>query len=79
MRHEIKELQQKLGISILYVTHDPIEALTISDRVIVMNDGVIQQAGTPMDIFRHPANDFVEQFVGQVIRDQKADIESLNM
>ena len=75
MRREIKDLQKRLGISILYVTHDQSEALSMSDRVVVMNEGVIQQAGTPMEIFHQPANDFVDQFVGQVIRDQMADIE----
>ena len=78
MRREIKDLQKRLGISILYVTHDQSEALSMSDRVVVMNEGVIQQAGTPMEIFHQPANDFVDQFVGQVIRDQMADIESFS-
>ena len=78
MRREIKDLQKRLGISILYVTHDQSEALSMSDRVVVMNEGMIQQAGTPMEIFHQPANDFVDQFVGQVIRDQMADIESFS-
>jgi iron(III) transport system ATP-binding protein len=76
MRREIKDLQKRLGISIIYVTHDQNEALTMSNRVIVMNEGVIQQTGTPMEIFQKPANDFVDQFVGQVIRNQLADIAS---
>ena len=76
MRREIKDLQKRLGISIIYVTHDQNEALTMSNRVIVMNEGVIQQTGTPMEIFQNPANDFVDQFVGQVIRNQLADIAS---
>jgi len=78
MRREIKDLQKRLGISIIYVTHDQSEALTMSDRVVVMNDGMIQQTGTPMEIFRHPANDFVDRFVGQVIRDQLADISAFS-
>ena len=78
MRREIKDLQKRRGISILYVTHDQSEALSMSDRVVVMNEGMIQQAGTPMEIFHQPANDFVDQFVGQVIRDQMADIESFS-
>ena len=73
MRHEIKELQKRLGISIVYVTHDQSEALTMSDQVIVMNEGVIQQMGKPMEIYHEPANAFVENFVNRVIRDQIED------
>ena len=76
MRREIKDLQKHLGISIIYVTHDQIEALTLSDRVIVMNDGVIQQSGTPKEIFNHAENPFVEAFVRKVITDQMADYRS---
>ena len=76
MRREIKELQKRLGISIIYVTHDQSEALTMSDRVVVLNDGVIQQSGTPKEIFNSPANSFVDEFVGKVIRDQITDFNS---
>ena len=76
MRREIKDLQRRLDISVIYVTHDQSEALTMSDRVIVMNDGVIQQAATPLEVFRHPANEFVEDFVAKVIRDQITDFTS---
>lgn len=76
MRREIKDLQKRLGISVIYVTHDQSEALTMSDRVIVIHEGVIQQAGTPMDIFNAPVNDFVEKFVAKVIKDQIADFTS---
>ncbi len=78
MRREIKDLQKRLGISIIYVTHDQSEALTMSDRVVVLNEGVIQQAGTPAEIFHHPANAFVEGFVADVIREQMADYSSIS-
>jgi len=64
MRVELRELQQRLGITALYVTHDQEEALAISDRVIVMNNGRIEQIGTPEDIYRHPRTEFVADFVG---------------
>jgi ABC-type Fe3+/spermidine/putrescine transport system ATPase subunit len=64
MRVELKELQHRLGISSVYVTHDQEEALAISDRVIVMNDGKIEQIGTPDEIYSRPASCFVADFVG---------------
>jgi len=64
MRLEIKELQRRLGITSVYVTHDLEEALAISDRVIVMRDGVIEQIGTPAEIYDLPRNTFVADFVG---------------
>jgi ABC-type Fe3+/spermidine/putrescine transport system ATPase subunit len=64
MRIELRELQRTLGISSIYVTHDQEEALAISDRVIVMNDGKIEQIGTPDDIYSSPASTFVADFVG---------------
>ena len=64
MRVELRELQKRLGITALYVTHDQEEALAISDRVIVMNAGRIEQIGTPEDIYRHPRTAFVADFVG---------------
>jgi iron(III) transport system ATP-binding protein len=66
MRFEIKEIQKKLGITVVYVTHDQTEAMAMSDRIIVMNRGVIQQVGTPTEIYRRPANQFVADFVGKV-------------
>lgn len=66
MRFEIKAIQKKLGITVVYVTHDQVEAMTMSDKVIVINDGVIQQVGHPMDIYRKPANQFVAAFVGKI-------------
>lgn len=66
MRYEIKELQKKLGITVVFVTHDQIEAMTMSDRVFVINRGVVQQVGKPYEIYRKPANQFVADFVGKV-------------
>ena len=64
MRKEIRKLQAKLGITMIYVTHDQEEAMAISDCVVIMNDGEIQQSGTPLDVYRHPNNRFVAEFVG---------------
>ena len=64
MRVELRELQKRLGITALYVTHDQEEALAISDRVIVMNGGRIEQIGTPEEIYNHPRCLFVADFVG---------------
>jgi spermidine/putrescine transport system ATP-binding protein len=58
-------MQQELGITFLYVTHDQEEALTMSDTVVVMNHGQIQQIGTPMDIYNEPKNAFVADFIGE--------------
>lgn len=63
-REEIKKLQQRLGITTVYVTHDQEEALSLSDRMAVMNQGVCQQVGTPDEIYQKPVNAFVAQFVG---------------
>ncbi|MEM1161138.1 MAG: ATP-binding cassette domain-containing protein, partial [Pseudomonadota bacterium] len=64
MRTEIKKLHQKLGTTIVYVTHDQIEALTLSTRIAVMNGGYVQQLGTPKEIYDTPANLFVATFMG---------------
>ncbi|PLS02362.1 ABC transporter ATP-binding protein [Neobacillus cucumis] len=64
MRVEIREIQQRLGITMIYVTHDQIEAMTMGDRMMVLNKGEIQQVGTPLDIYNHPANEFVASFIG---------------
>ncbi len=65
MQLELKNIQQKLGITFIYVTHDQEEALTMSDTVVVMKDGEIQQVGTPQDIYNEPANAFVADFIGE--------------
>ncbi|WP_456267634.1 sn-glycerol-3-phosphate ABC transporter ATP-binding protein UgpC [Kushneria sp. AK178] len=64
MRREIRALQQRLGITSLYVTHDQTEAMTMADRLVVMNAGRIEQIGTPMTLFRKPATRFVAGFIG---------------
>lgn len=65
MQVELRQLQQRLGVTTLVVTHDQKEALTMADLVIVMKDGKVQQAGAPMEIYRDPANAFVAGFIGQ--------------
>ncbi len=65
MRTEIRRIQRRLGITSVYVTHDQIEAMTLSDRVVVMNEGVIEQVGTPMEIYRSPRTRFVAGFIGR--------------
>jgi putative spermidine/putrescine transport system ATP-binding protein len=65
MQYEIKHLHESLGITVVYVTHDQSEALTMSDRVAVFNDGVIQQLATPADLYERPENSFVAQFIGE--------------
>ena len=64
LRHELKDLQRKLGITTIMVTHDQEEALTLADRIVVMNHGVIDQVGSPTEIYRLPASPFVADFVG---------------
>ena len=65
MQIELKNMQKKLGITFIYVTHDQEEALTMSDKVAVMKNGVIQQIGTPEDIYNEPKNSFVADFIGE--------------
>ena len=64
MRAEIKRLHKRLGATSIYVTHDQVEAMTLADRIVVMNDGNIEQIGTPMELFLNPANTFVASFLG---------------
>jgi sn-glycerol 3-phosphate transport system ATP-binding protein len=64
MRIEIKRLQRALGVTAVYVTHDQIEAMTLSDKLVVMNAGVIEQIGTPAEVYRRPATRFVATFIG---------------
>ncbi|MFI3209642.1 MAG: spermidine/putrescine ABC transporter ATP-binding protein [Peptostreptococcaceae bacterium] len=65
MQTELKRIQQKLGITFIFVTHDQEEALSMSDTIVVMNKGVIQQMGTPEDIYNEPQNSFVARFIGE--------------
>ena len=64
MRGEIRALQTKLGITMVYVTHDQVEAMSMADRVILLNAGRIEQNGAPADLYEHPANTFVARFIG---------------
>jgi iron(III) transport system ATP-binding protein len=65
MRTEIRRIQKELNITSVYVTHDQIEAMTLSDRIVVMNQGIIEQIGTPVEIYRFPNNRFVADFIGR--------------
>ena len=64
MRVEIKRLHQELGRTMIYVTHDQIEAMTLADRIVLLRDGVIEQQGSPLDLFERPATRFVAGFLG---------------
>lgn len=64
MRKEIRKIQQRLGITSIYVTHDQAEAMSLSDKIIIMNKGKIEQVGSPLEIYQHPANHFVANFIG---------------
>ena len=72
MRVELRELQRRLGITSVYVTHDLEEALAMSDRIVVMRDGEIEQIGTPTEIYNQPRNAFVADFVGSGQPDRAA-------
>lgn len=65
MQYELKRIQQEVGITFIYVTHDQEEALTMSDKIVVMKDGIIQQIGSPVDIYNEPANRYVADFIGE--------------
>ena len=65
MQYEIKHIHEQLGVTVVYVTHDQSEALTMSDRVAVFNEGVVQQLDTPVNIYEKPLNSFVAQFIGE--------------
>ena len=85
MQLELKQMHKKLGITFIYVTHDQEEALTLSDTIIVMNDGVIQQIGTPTDIYNEPANSFVANFIGEsnildgkMLKDMEVEVMGIN-
>jgi iron(III) transport system ATP-binding protein len=65
MRTEIRRIQRRLGITSVYVTHDQIEAMTLSDRIVVINEGLIEQIGTPVELYRYPRTRFVANFIGR--------------
>jgi multiple sugar transport system ATP-binding protein len=64
MRVEINKLHRRLGVTMIFVTHDQVEAMTLADRIVVLRDGTIEQVGTPLDLYNHPANLFVAGFLG---------------
>ena len=66
MRFEIKEIQRRTGITVVYVTHDQTEAMAMSDRIFLINRGIVQQSGTPQEIYNRPANPFAADFLGKV-------------
>ena len=66
MRFEIKDITTSLGITVVYVTHDQTEAMAMSDRIFLINNGVVQQSGSPVEIYNHPVNQFVADFLGKV-------------
>ena len=84
MRTEIKKLHQRIGTTIVYVTHDQIEAMTLADRIAVLKDGELQQVGTPYEIYNDPVSHFVADFMGSpgmnfiecIVKDEKLIIES---
>ncbi len=65
MRTEIRKIQQKVGITAIYVTHDQSEAMSISDKIIIMSKGKVEQIGSPREIYYHPASRFVADFIGE--------------
>ncbi|MEG2088039.1 MAG: ABC transporter ATP-binding protein, partial [Angelakisella sp.] len=85
MRSEIRKIQRRLGLTSIYVTHDQAEAMSLSDRIIVMNKGIIEQVGTPQEIYQHPASEFVADFIGRanfvqgVVKTANADRVSLSL
>ena len=85
MQFEIKHLHENLGITVVYVTHDQSEALTMSDRVAVFDDGIIQQLAPPEDLYERPDNSFVAQFIGEnnklngVVKSIKGDIATVDL
>lgn len=65
MRDEIRRIQKEVGITSIYVTHDQSEAMAMSDKVVILKDGVVQQVGNPQEIYQHPSNEFVANFIGK--------------
>jgi multiple sugar transport system ATP-binding protein len=64
MRIELKRLHRELGTTMIYVTHDQVEAMTLADRIVVLNEGRVEQIGTPLELYHHPRNLFVAGFIG---------------
>lgn len=85
MQYELKRIQQEVGITFIYVTHDQEEALTMSDKIVVMKDGEIQQVGSPTDIYNEPQNRYVANFIGEsniipgvMLKDYKVRFDDMN-
>ncbi|MCM1191421.1 MAG: ABC transporter ATP-binding protein [Butyrivibrio sp.] len=78
LRNELKKMQEDFGITTIYVTHDQEEALTLSDRIAVFNKGVIEQIGTPNEVYNHSATEFVCNFIGDINRLSDEVVEELN-
>ena len=78
LRNELKKMQKEFGITTIYVTHDQEEALTLSDRIAVFNKGVIEQTGTPNEVYNHSATEFVCNFIGDINRLSGGVVEDLN-
>lgn len=79
LRHELRNFQKWLGITTIYVTHDQEEALFISDRIAIMNEGKLIQIGKPLDLYLHPKNSFTKEFLGDVIRQRLSELRSLGL
>ena len=84
MQYELKRIQQEVGITFIYVTHDQEEALTMSDKIVIMKGGEIQQVGTPQEIYNEPVNKYVANFIGEsnvisgvMIEDYKVKFDNL--
>jgi ABC-type sugar transport system ATPase subunit len=77
MRNEIRRLHDELGTTTIYVTHDQIEAMTLADRIAIMDKGVLQQHCPPLDAYNNPANEFVEGFLVKHLNDIKETAETL--
>ena len=78
LRNELKKMQKDFGITTIYVTHDQEEALTLSDRIAVFNKGVIEQIGTPNEVYNHSATEFVCNFIGDINRLETPLVQHLN-
>ncbi len=85
MRTEIRRIQQEAGITAIYVTHDQSEAMALSDQIIIMEKGVVSQIGTPQEIYYHPANEFVADFIGEAnflrgtLREKRGDLGTVTV
>lgn len=79
LRQELRKFQKWLGITTIYVTHDQEEALAISDRIAIMNNGQLVQAGKPLDIYFHPKHPFAKEFFGDVIKRRLSELKSLGV